>query len=138
PRDAEISVKLTQLGLDLGRDLACDHLGRIAERAQRIGRRVWIDMEGSAYTDRTLEVFRCVRRSHANVGVCLQSYLRRTPADLEALLALGPAIRLVKGAYNEPPRLALPRKRDVDEGLVALASRLLSDEARRAGAWLTV
>jgi proline dehydrogenase len=96
---------------------------------------VWIDMESSAYTDATLTALRQVRGSLRNVGVCLQSYLRRTAADVEALLPLGVPIRLVKGAYDEPALLAFRRKRDVDASFMALASRLLSDEALRAGVW---
>ncbi|HEY3216397.1 MAG TPA: proline dehydrogenase family protein [Candidatus Eisenbacteria bacterium] len=133
--DAEISVKLTQLGLDVSPDLAHDNLARVASCAQPLGNRVWIDMESSAYTDTTLVALRHVRGSRANVGVCLQSYLRRTASDLEALLPLGVPIRLVKGAYDEPPRLAFRSKRQVDESFMALAARLLSDEARRAGVW---
>jgi len=134
--DAEISVKLTQLGLDLGRDLAVDHLRRIAQAARGLPGRVWVDMESSSYTDATLDVFRCVRKTEANVGVCLQAYLRRTGDDLESLLPLGPPIRLVKGAYDEPPAVAFRRTREVDESFMALADRLLSEDARRAGAWL--
>jgi proline dehydrogenase len=136
--DAEVSVKLTQLGLDLDPALACEGVRTIARRAQELGNRVWIDMEDSHYTDRTLELFRAVRSSHSNVGVCLQTYLRRTPADLESLLPLGPAIRLVKGAYREPAPIAFPRKRDVDENFFTLSARLLGPEARNAGAKLTV
>ena len=136
--DAEVSVKLTQLGLDLESDLARDSLGAIAERARSLGGRVWIDMEGTAYTDATLDLYRRVQRDHPNVGVCLQAYLRRTAADVEALLPLGAAIRLVKGAYREPPELAFPRKPDVDESFFTLTCRLLGEEARRAGVWLAI
>ena len=134
--DAEVSVKLTQLGLDLGAEVASGGLREIVRRAEAFGNRVWIDMEDSHYTDGTLEIFRDVRGSHANVGVCLQTYLRRTAADLETLLPLGAAVRLVKGAYREPGSIAFPRKQDVDESFFALSSRLLGAEARRAGAWL--
>ena len=134
--DAEVSVKLTQLGLDLALETACEHVGAIAERARPLAGRVWIDMEATPYTDRTLEVFRRVRATHDNVGVCLQAYLRRTAADLEALLPLGPAIRLVKGAYREPEALAFARKHEVDENFFALTRRLMSAEALGAGAWL--
>src|SRR6266704_3380910 len=91
---------------------------------------LWIDMEESRYVDATLELFQAVRAAHTGVGVCLQAYLRRTPADLEALLPLAPAIRLVKGAYNEPPDVALPKKRDVDAAYAVLAGRLLERAAR--------
>src|SRR5439155_21552955 len=94
---------------------------------------VWIDMEASNYTDQTLEVYRRIRAAHSNIGVCLQAYLYRTADDLKTLLPLGPAIRLVKGAYKEPPDRAFPRKKDVDENYFALAERLLADDARAAG-----
>jgi len=136
--DAEVSVKLTQLGLDLGQDVACAHTRAIARRAAEAGCRLWIDMEGSAYTDRTLTLYRCVRREHANVGVCLQSYLKRTPADLDALLALAPAIRIVKGAYREPPAIALTAKREVDDALMAVVGRMLEPDVLSSGAWLAV
>ncbi|PYO96165.1 MAG: proline dehydrogenase, partial [Gemmatimonadetes bacterium] len=111
---AEISVKLTHLGLDLNPKACLQDLLALAARAGAAGSFLWIDMEESRYVDATLELFQAVRAAHASVGVCLQAYLRRTPADLEALLPLAPAIRLVKGAYNESPDVALPKKRDVD------------------------
>ena len=124
---AEISVKLTHLGLDLNPKACLQDLLALAARAGAAGSFLWIDMEESRYVDATLELFQAVRAAHASVGVCLQAYLRRTPADLEALLPLAPAIRLVKGAYNESPDVALPKKRDVD---AALAGRLLERAAR--------
>lgn len=131
--DAEISVKLTHMGLDLDRELARANLEHLVERAKERGSFVWIDMEASPYVDATLELFRRTRAAHANVGVCLQSYLYRTADDLESLLPLRPAIRLVKGAYSEPDHLAFPKKRDVDANFLELARRLL-DEERRDGA----
>jgi proline dehydrogenase len=130
---AEISVKLTQLGLDLSPEHCLENLEKIIE-ASGEGRTVWIDMESSAYVDRTLDVYRRARAAFPNVGVCLQAYLFRTAADLDSLLPLGPAIRLVKGAYLEPPAVAYPRKQDVDENFFALCCRLLGPEARSAGA----
>ena len=123
--DAEVSVKLTHLGLDLDPSLAEANLVRIAQCAARAGQDVAVDMEGSAYTQRTLDVFRRVRSAHANVGLCLQAYLQRTGSDLDALAPLRPMIRLVKGAYAEPPTIAFPRKADVDREFDALAKRLL-------------
>jgi proline dehydrogenase len=128
----EVSVKLTQLGLDLSSELCYRNLQRIIERAGAESV-VWIDMEASNYVDSTLELYRRARRAYRNVGVCLQSYLRRTADDLASLLPLGPAIRLVKGAYKEPPDRALPRKKDVDENFFNLSKRLLSAEASVAG-----
>ncbi len=121
----QLSVKLTHLGLDADRDACLANLRALASRAAETGNFLWIDMEESRYTDVTLDFFRQVRAERSNVGVCLQAYLRRTPADLEALLPLAPAVRLVKGAYNEPPDLAFPRKRDVDAQYLTLAERLL-------------
>jgi proline dehydrogenase len=134
----EISVKPTQLGYDLDPALCTGHARTLAEAARVHGSRLWIDMEGSAYTDGTLELYRAVRATHANLGVCLQSYLRRTRADLESLLALGPAIRIVKGAYAEPSAVAFPDKQEVDENFHWMATRLWSREARAAGAWVTL
>ncbi len=129
---AEISVKLTQLGLDLSAERCYAHLKTLIEHAGP-GSVVWIDMESSGYVDITLELFRRARATYPNVGVCLQAYLYRTAADLAALVPLGPAIRLVKGAYGEPADLAFSRKKDVDENFFALTQHLLSPEARRAG-----
>jgi len=131
--DAAISVKLTQLGLDLDADGCLANVQRLAKRARELGNFLWIDMEGSAYTNATLELYRRVRAQHPDVGVCLQAYLYRTEKDLADLLPLGPAIRLVKGAYNEPPALAYPRKKDVDENYFRLARKLLDPAVRKAG-----
>jgi len=131
--DAQISVKPTQLGLDLGVPTAFAHLRTLARRAAELGNFVWIDMEGSEYTDRTLALYRRLRDEHENVGVCLQSYLYRTPRDLADLLERRAAIRLVKGAYREPPHVAYRRKRDVDEAYARLARTLL-EAARDDGA----
>lgn len=122
--DAEVSVKPTHLGLGLGPDIARRNLTDLVRATEGRGT-LWIDMEGSAYTDATLELYRALASGGANVGVCLQSYLRRTEADLESLLPLAPRIRLVKGAYAEPPGLAFPAKRDVDASYLSLGRRLL-------------
>jgi proline dehydrogenase len=126
----EISVKLTQLGLDQDLDATRHRLDRLAQGCDP-GALVWLDMESSAYVDRTLEVFRAVREDHQNVGICLQAYLQRTKADLEKLLPLHPAVRLVKGAYREPPDVAFPRKADVDQNYIRLTSMLM--RARKEG-----
>jgi len=127
---AQLSVKLTHLGLDVDRETCAHDLGTLAARAAEAGSVLWIDMEESRYVDATLELFQRARAERDNVGLCLQAYLRRTPADLERLLPLAPAIRLVKGAYAEPPAVAFPRKRDVDASYFALATRLLEQAAR--------
>jgi proline dehydrogenase len=122
----QLSVKLTQVGLDVSRDVCMEQLTRIAARAGAGGNYVCIDMEASPYVDATLAVFRAVHGEHPNLGICLQAYLYRTADDLEALLPLEAPIRLVKGAYNEPPQLAYPAKRDVDANFFKLARRLLT------------
>jgi proline dehydrogenase len=131
--DVEISVKLTQLGLDFSREECERHLRALAERARSHGNWLWVDIESTAYTDVTLDLYRRLRGSFANTGLCVQSYLYRTAADVESLIALGSGIRLVKGAYKEPPDKAFPKKEDVDESFYRLAERLLSDDARSKG-----
>jgi proline dehydrogenase len=121
---AEISVKLTQLGLDLSPDLCFEHLNAIVESSQKDSV-VWVDMEASNYVDATLDLYRRALTAHPNVGVCLQAYLHRTKDDLAKLLPLRPSIRLVKGAYNEPPEIAYSRKQDVDENYFQLGKQML-------------
>jgi proline dehydrogenase len=134
----EVSIKPTQLGYDIDTAMCTEYTRTLAEAARVHGSRLWIDMEGTAYTEGTLALYREMRRTHGNVGVCLQAYLRRTRADIESLLPLGPAIRIVKGAYAEPANLAFPDKRDVDENFHWMAERLWSPEGRAAGAWATL
>jgi len=123
-----LSVKLTHLGLNVAPDLAHDNLARLVERAGTHGQFVRIDMEESSRVDATLDIYRRLRDAgSANVGVVLQAYLRRTGADLEALLPLRPNLRLVKGAYLEPPDVAFSRKADVDRNLVSLIVRSLRE-----------
>jgi proline dehydrogenase len=117
-----ISIKPTQLGLDFGDDEARKRLARLCDATEST---VWIDMEGSDYVDRTLDLFRSVKKEKGNVGLCLQSYLRRTAEDLQSLLPLDPDIRIVKGAYNEPESIAFPDKSDVDRSYVTLTQTLL-------------
>ncbi|TLY28842.1 MAG: proline dehydrogenase [Ignavibacteria bacterium] len=128
--DCQISVKLTQLGLDLGGELCCEHLAALLRRARELGNFVWIDMESSPYVDKTLDIYRRAREEFPNVGVCLQAYLYRTAADIEALLPLGPSIRLVKGTYAEPADVAFRSKRDVDRNYFNLSKRLLRSHAQ--------
>jgi proline dehydrogenase len=128
--DVEISVKLTQLGLDISREECERHLLALAERARSLSNWVWVDMESTAYTDVTLDIFRRARAQYENVGLCVQAYLYRTAEDVRSLVALGSGIRLVKGAYREPPDKAFPKKSDVDENFFKLAQQLLSPEAR--------
>jgi proline dehydrogenase len=122
--DVEISVKPTQLGLDLSPELCYGNLKTIIEQEDP-RRVVWIDMEASNYVDATLQLYRRVLGEFPNVGVCLQAYLHRTKEDLASLLPLRPSIRLVKGAYSEPPEIAFPEKSRVDENYFLLAKEML-------------
>ena len=121
-----LSVKLTHLGLDLGEDVAFANVGRLVGRASEHGQFVRIDMEESRRVDATLRIYRRLRgEGRDNVGTVLQAYLYRSARDLEDLLPLRPNLRLVKGAYLEPPDIAFPRKADVDQSLVGLIQRML-------------
>ena len=128
----EISVKLTQLGLDLDREFCYANVAKLIEHCPP-EKTLWIDMEQSPYVDPTLELYRRARKAYRNVGVCVQAYLYRTVKDIESLISLGAAVRLVKGAYNEPSEIAYPIKHDVDESYFALATRMLAPDARAAG-----
>jgi proline dehydrogenase len=125
--DANVSVKLTQMGLDIDERLCVEHLRAVLQRAKQYGSFVRIDMEGSAYTQRTLDLFtRTLYPEFGNTtGVVLQSYLRRTVEDVEAMILLGTRVRLCKGAYKEPATIAFPEKRDVDANYIACLERLL-------------
>lgn len=129
----ELSLKLTHLGLDVGRDVCVGMLERLCVAAAAAGTAVWIDMEGTPHTDATLDIFRTVRARHRTLGLCVQAYLRRTPADVEALIPLGAALRVVKGSYREPRALAWRGTREVAEAFFRLGARLLAADARRAG-----
>ncbi len=129
----EISVKLTQLGLERGREPALENLVALARRAEAAGRRIWVDMEESDRVDATLDVCGRVLERIGTLGVCLQAYLYRTPDDLEKLLEGGATIRLVKGAYDEPADVAFPDRADVDDAFRRLADRLLDQDARSGG-----
>jgi proline dehydrogenase len=123
----EISVKPTQLGLDLSEALCERNLRRLVS-AESPGRTLWIDMESSRYVDATLRLYRNVLADHANCGICLQAYLHRTPQDLGSLLPLKPSIRLVKGAYREAAGVAVQRKSKVEVRYLDLARQLLTGQ----------
>jgi proline dehydrogenase len=131
---ANVSLKLTQLGLDLGPDVCLPNVRRVVEKAQSTGTFVRIDMEGTPHTDRTLAMVRQLRLEFENVGVVLQAYLYRTESDLLALASEHTRVRLCKGAYQEPPDQAFPRKPDVEANFIKLARRLLEQAARAAPA----
>jgi proline dehydrogenase len=128
PADFELSVKPTHLGLGLGQAACAERVARIAAACARSSRTLWVDMESSATTDATLEIYADLRRVHPNLGVCLQANLRRTPSDVERLLPLAPAIRLVKGAYAEPGDRAYTGRAAIDEAFRALALALIRAE----------
>jgi proline dehydrogenase len=125
--DGEVSVKPTQLGLDLDEDATLGHLIRIAEHAAATGSYLWIDMESSAYVEATIRLYERLRAVQPKTGICLQAYLRRTATDIERLMPLDPAIRLVKGAYDEPASIAYREKKLVDANYVGLAVRFLME-----------
>jgi proline dehydrogenase len=130
--DANVAFKLTHVGLDIDSELALENAGRIAAAARESGRTVRMDMEQSRYVDRTLVIYRRLRERYDNVGFVLQSYLYRSEADLAALLAIAPNVRIVKGAYLEPDNVAYPHKRDVDAGYLKLAELALSHDGYTA------
>jgi len=132
--DANVSLKLTQMGLDVSTDLCKENLEHILTVAADSGNFVRIDMESSAYTQRTLDLYFALRNAgFDNVGVVIQSYLYRSEGDIERLVERGAAVRLCKGAYDERPTVAYPRKRDVDANYVRLMKMLLDKHARERG-----
>ncbi len=120
-----ISLKLTQLGLDISTEFCTDNLRRIVKRADVLGNFVRIDMEHSDYTERTLQVFCNVFGEHQNVGIVIQSYLKRSEQDVKRLIGLGAPVRLCKGAYQEPSSVAFQDKAQVDSSYVRLMQLLL-------------
>lgn len=129
--DAEISVKLTQLGYDLDPGITATHLGRLVDRSAEIDRTCWIDIESTPYVDGTLDLYEAQLAHSPNVGLCLQAYLRRTYDDIQRLLPSGPSIRLVKGAYREPKDLVFTSKAAIDESYFRLAQHLVQGGAHR-------
>jgi len=127
--DANVSLKLTAMGLDVSEELCVANMQMVLERAQQYDSFVRLDMESSQYTDRTLHMFehRLYPSYPKNVGIVLQSYLRRTAADVEFANRLGCRVRICKGAYQEPPTVAFPDKRDVDESYVRCMQALMTD-----------
>lgn len=126
---SNVSLKLTQMGLDVDEDLCFDNVSRICARAKDLDNFVRLDMESTAYTDRTLDMFRRLWHTsgYRNVGVVLQAYLYRTEEDVREMNRLGARVRLCKGAYNEPADVAFPKKADVDRNYAKLAALLLRE-----------
>ena len=136
--NSNMSVKLSLLGVDLGFEIAVANLRRILETAKIYGSFVRIDMESSAYVDRTLEIHKQLRKRFTELGVVIQAYLRRSADDVEALIHQGASIRLVKGAYKEPADIAFENKDDVNRNFEHLTGRMLEDDARANGVHLAV
>ncbi len=124
--DSEVSLKLTQLGFDLSFDITYERFKTITQKVQeKLGNIIWIDMEGSAYTQQTIDFYKKIKQEYNNVGLCLQTYLYRTEKDLDDLLKINAHIRLVKGAYKEPKEIAFPIRKDVDKNFLNLSKKLL-------------
>lgn len=130
--DSTISLKLTHLGLDISSGLALSNAETIIKKAAALGNFVRLDMEGSAYTQRTLEIFHDLRKKHPNAGVALQTSLKRTEKDARDIVAAGGSIRLVKGAYKEPADIAFQKKADVDASFEAIMKTLLMTKTHPA------
>jgi proline dehydrogenase len=124
--DANISVKLTAMGLDIRQDLALEEASKVAARGKEVGAMVGVDMEAATYVGRTLDIVEDLKRDYDNVGVCVQSYLYRSRDDLERLNRLGIPVRLVKGAYQESPEVAYPQKASVDHAYARMLDDLMA------------
>ena len=127
---SNVSIKLTQLGLDFDLALCQSLASEIASAAAALGRTIEMDMEGSAYANKTLDIFEAAQREHKNVGLAIQAYLFRSEKDIARLAPLRPKIRLVKGAYREPAKIAIQKKSEVDANYRRLASLLFEGAAR--------
>ena len=123
--DANVSLKLTQLGLDISDELATANMREILDEAAKYEQFVRIDMEGSLYTERTLQIFFKLWEDHKNFGTVIQTYLYRSEADVHRMIDARARVRLVKGAYNEPKEVAYPDKKDVDASYLRLSEELL-------------
>lgn len=124
--DIEISLKLTQLGFDLSIDETYERFKTITKKVkEKLGNVIWIDMEGSAYTQKTIEFYKKIKGECENVGLCIQAYLYSTEKDIDNLLNVNPNIRLVKGAYKEARDIAFPNKKDVDNSYLRVSKMLM-------------
>ncbi|HQX80248.1 MAG TPA: proline dehydrogenase family protein [Vicinamibacterales bacterium] len=136
--DSQISVKPTQLGYDQDPEVCVKHCLRLIDRCEQTKTFFWLDMESSPYVDGTIALFKRLRQRTPNIGIAIQAYLFRTEKDIEELVALGSAIRMVKGAYLEPAEVAFPQKSDVDENYFKICARLLQEDAFKPGALLHI
>jgi proline dehydrogenase len=133
--NSQVSLKLTQMGLDISTKICQKNTEAIVKKADKYDNLVQIDMEGSEYTDKTLKIFEKLKEKYENVGVAVQANLYRTENDLKKLIDLGANIRLCKGAYKEPKEIAFSRKRDVDENFRRLLRMLFDERAKKRGVY---
>lgn len=136
--DANVSVKLTALGLDISDDLVLNNMRRLLNKAKEIGTSITIDMEGSAYTERTINIFQKLHQEFDNVCTVIQSYLFRSEGDMQHLASQGAVIRLCKGAYKEPATIAFPKKEEVDANYIKLMRQFMAADNRARGAYLQI
>jgi proline dehydrogenase len=136
--DAHVSIKPTQLGYDQDKELCFKYCLQLLEKCRATNNFLWLDMESSPYVEGTIALYKRLRQHSDKVGIAIQAYLYRTAKDIEELVPLGSAIRLVKGAYLESPEVAFPKKPDVDENYYKLAARLLQADAAKAGSLLHI
>jgi len=135
---SHVSIKLTQLGLDIDEELCFDNVKMIVEKAGEYGNFVRIDMESSEYTEKTLKIYKKLRSEFNNVGIVIQAYLYRSEKDVRELIDIGANVRLCKGAYQEPPDIAFPKKKDVDKNFLHLMDMIFREEAQRKGVYLAI
>jgi proline dehydrogenase len=136
--NCEVSIKPTQLGFDQDKEKCFDFCLKLLKACEAQGTLFWLDMESSPYVDGALALFKRLRQHSTSVGVAIQAYMIRTDKDLDELAALGSTIRMVKGAYLEPPTVAFPEKSKVDEQFYKNCARLLQDDAKKPGALLHI
>lgn len=136
--DSNISVKPTQLGLGISNELCRENVERIVKKAAEYGNHVRMDMEDSSFTQKTLDVFKSIRKKYPNLGTVLQTYLYRTEKDVEDAIENGYGLRICKGAYKEPSDIAFPKKAQVDQNFIELLGKLLGERARKNGVYVGV
>jgi proline dehydrogenase len=136
--NSNISVKPTQLGLGISKELCQENIERIVEKATECGNHVRMDMEDSSFTQKTLDVFKAIRSKYPNLGIVLQTYLYRTEKDVEEVIQNGYGLRICKGAYKEPSDIAFPKKAQVDQNFIKLMEKLLGERARKNGVYVGV
>jgi len=136
--DAQVSIKPTQLGYDQDKELCFKYCMLLLDKCKATNNFLWLDMESSPYVEGTIALFKRLRQHSDKVGIAIQAYLYRTEKDIEDLVPLGSAIRLVKGAYLEPPDVAFPKKTDVDANYLKLAARLLQADNAKPGSLLHI